>query len=84
MGYWSDFNAFVRWLGSEDAIREAQVRAKEDLYAAYAVAGTILLAGLLVIGLVLAHGEPVEMGKKDRAKTAYGLVTVEKEAYIER
>ena len=82
MGYWSEFNAFVRWLGSDQAVHEAQVRAKEDLYAAYAVAGTILLAGLLVIGSVLAHAEPSVLGKKDRAKTTYGRVSVEKEAYI--
>ena len=49
MRTFSEFNAFVRWLASEDAVKQAGIRARDDLYAAYAVAGTILGAGLIVI-----------------------------------
>lgn len=55
MNYWSEFNSFVRWLGSEEAVKQAQVRAREDLYAAYAVAGTIIFSGLIVILAVLTR-----------------------------
>lgn len=56
MRAFSEFNAFVRFLQDEESIKKAKIRCREDLYAAYALFGTLILGGLFVIGAVLVGG----------------------------
>ena len=62
----------LKWSLDEVEAQEARIRSEEDWWLARMVGGSILLAGVLVLGLMLTQVEPVRMSKKKRAMASYG------------